>query len=94
MSFSQAEGYRLLGFDARIDAGVVQCSQVGFCVRPGKVAFQRNRAAGKKLLDGLDVAFEQLGEVEFCRGAFDTWEQGSVKHDLETVVAHAGILVT
>ena len=36
-----------------------------------------------------DVAFEQRSEIEFGGGDIDTRQQGAVKHDLETVVAHA-----
>ena len=58
-----------------------------------EVALEGDGATGKELLDGLNVAFEQFGEIQFSGGAFDTREQGSIKHNLETVVAHAGILV-
>ena len=94
MSFVQAEGHRLFGFNTRIDPGVFQCGEVGFRIRARQVTFERDRATGEELLDGFDVTLEQLSQVQLGRGAFDTREQGSIKHNLETVVAHAGFLVT
>ena len=65
-----------------------------FGVGAGQVAFQCNNAAGEEFLDVLDRALEQFSQVQLGCGAFDTREQGPIKHNLETVVAHAGILVT
>ena len=94
MGFGKAEGHGLFGFDACVDPGVLQRGEVGFGIGARQVALEGNGAAAKELLDGLNVAFEQFGEIQFSGGAFDTREQGSIKHNLETVVAHAGILVT
>ena len=38
--------------------------------------------------DGRDIAFEQLGEIELCRGDVDTGQQGALEYDLEMIFAH------
>jgi len=93
VGFVKAEGHGLFGFDTRVYSGVLQRGEVGFGIGAREVALEGDGATGKELLDGLNVAFEQFGEIQFSGGAFDTREQGSIKHNLETVVAHAGILV-
>ncbi|MCY1240895.1 hypothetical protein D9M72_537670 [compost metagenome] len=79
---------RCFGFDARVDTGLAQRLEIGLGIGLRQVAFERYRAPGEQALDGCDIAFEQIGEIELCRGDVDTGQQGTFEYDLETIFAH------
>ncbi|MNP58186.1 hypothetical protein D3C76_1530800 [compost metagenome] len=53
-----------------------------------QVAFERYRTPGEQALNGRDIAFEQIGEIELCRGDVDTGQQGTLEYDFEMIFAH------
>ena len=94
MDIRQVQFDGRFGFDPGIDPCLPQRLQVGLRIAVGQITLERDGATIEQALDGGDIAFEQIGQVELGRGDIDAGLERAVENDLLTGFAHGrGILV-